>query len=56
MLNKYIGLEKSGLGISGKYFSYFSMKTYVVGTHQKRLIEGLLMSTCTYNICFFIEN
>ena len=26
-----IGLDKSG--VSGKYFSYFSMKTYVVGAH-----------------------
>ena len=28
----------------------FLMKTYFVGTHQKRLSEALLMST--YNICF----
>ena len=26
-----IGLGKGG--VSSKYFSYFSMKTYVVGTH-----------------------
>ena len=32
------------------YFSYSSTKTYVVGTHQKRLAEALLMST--HNICF----
>ena len=32
------------------YFSYFSMKPYVVGTHLKCLIEALLMST--HNICF----
>ena len=32
------------------YFSYFSMKTYVVGTHKKCLAEVLLMST--HNICF----
>ena len=31
-------------------FVYFSIKTYVVGTHQKRLGEALLMST--HNICF----
>ena len=31
LLDKYsIGLDK---GVSGKYFSYFSTKTYVVGTH-----------------------
>ena len=34
-------------------FSYFSVKTYVVGTHQKRLGEALLMST--HNICFHGE-
>ena len=32
---------------------YFCTKTYVVGTHQKCIIEALLMST--HNI-FFIEN
>ena len=32
------------------YFSYFSTKTYIVGTHQKHLGEALLMST--HNICF----
>ena len=32
------------------YLSYFSMKTYVVGTHYRRLDEALLMST--HNICF----
>ena len=31
-------------------FSYFSTKTYVVGTHKKRLDEALLMST--HNIYF----
>ena len=35
------------------YFSYFSMKIYVVGTHKKRLAEALLMSN--YNICFHGE-
>ena len=29
---------------------YYEVKTYVVGTHQKCLSEGLLMST--HNICF----
>ena len=32
------------------YFSYLSMKTYVVGTHKKLLGEALLRDT--YNICF----
>ena len=32
-------------GFSALYFSYFSMKTYVVGTHEKCLSEALLMST-----------
>ena len=27
------------------YFSYFSTKTYVVGTQKKRLIETVLLST-----------
>ena len=30
------------------YFSYFSMKTYDVGTHKKRLGKALLTSTTTY--------
>ena len=33
-----------------QYFSYFSIKMYVVGTQQKHLSETLLMST--HNICF----
>ena len=47
------------------YLSYFSTKTYVVGTHQKRLAVVLLMSThnkcceallmSTHNICFCQE-
>ena len=32
-------------GYPVKYFSYFSTKTYVVGTHKKCLNEALLMST-----------
>ena len=35
------------------YFSYISMKTYVVGTHWKRLSEALPMST--HIICFHGE-
>ena len=35
------------------YFSYFSMKTYEVGTHKKCLAQALLMST--HNICFHGE-
>ena len=35
------------------YFSYFTTKTYVVGTHLKCLTESLLMST--HNICFHGE-
>ena len=52
-MNRYIciGLDKGGGGwVSSKYFSYFSTKTYIVGTHKKCLNEALLMST--YNICF----
>ena len=32
-------------GCPDKYFSYFSVKTYVVGTHSKRLGEALVMRT-----------
>ena len=32
------------------YLSYSSLKTYIVGTHQKCLTEALLMNT--QNICF----
>ena len=32
-----------------KYFSYFSTKTYVVGTQKNRLNETVLLST--QNIC-----
>ena len=35
------------------YFSYFTMKIYVVGIHQKCLDEVLLMNT--HNICFHGE-
>ena len=34
-------------------FSYFSTKTYVVGSHQKCLSEALLIST--HNICLCLE-
>ena len=34
--------------VTGKYFSYFSSKTYVVGTHWKYHCKALLMSTTTY--------
>ena len=44
---KCIATDKRGYP---QYFSYFSMKTYVVGTHLKHLAEVLLMST--HNICF----
>ena len=30
---------------TGKYFSYFSSKTYVVGTQKNRLNETVLLST-----------
>ena len=30
------------------YFSYFSAKTYVVGTQKNRLYETVLLSTKTY--------
>ena len=33
------------------FFSYFWIKKYVMGTHQKHLIEVLLMNT--HNICFY---
>ena len=44
-------MSTHNIGFCGeRYFSYFSTKTYVVGTHQKPLDEALLMST--HNICF----
>ena len=36
-----------------RYSSYLCTKTYVAGTHRKRLGEALLMST--HNICFHAE-
>ena len=36
------------------YFSYFSMKTYVVGTQKKCLTEALLIST--HNVYFQKHN
>ena len=35
--------------IPKKYFSYFSSKTYIVGTQKNRLIETVLLGT--QNIC-----
>ena len=40
------GLDKSEYQVN--YFSCFSMKTYVVGTHLKCLAKALLMSTTKY--------
>ena len=37
-------------GDISEYFSCFSMKTYVVGTHYKYLVEVLV--TCTHNLHF----
>ena len=37
--------------ILGQFF-LFLHKTYVVGTHQKRLAEAFLMNT--HNICCFV--
>ena len=43
--------EKAFLSIKNScYFSYFSMKTYIVGSYWKCLVEALPMST--HNICF----
>ena len=45
-----IALDKMLFSIKSiDIFSYFSMKTYVVGTHYKRLGKALLLST--HNIC-----
>ena len=35
------------------YLSYVSIKSYVMGTHKKRLAEALLMGT--HNICLQVE-
>ena len=37
----------------GKYFSFFSMKTYAVDTHWECLVEALLRNN--HNICFHGE-
>ena len=39
-----------------RYFSYFCTKTYVVGTHLKRLTEALLMSTHNMFLCRYKKN
>ena len=49
-INFTIALDKALFSIQYWYFSYFSTKTYVVGTHLKCLTEALLMST--HNLCF----
>ena len=50
----FIGMvEEEHLMIILGYFSYFSIKTYIVGPHWKRLDEALRMSTATY---VFTEN
>ena len=46
------GLVKEDYLVIWDNFSYFSIKTYVVGT-QKCLTEALLMSI--HNICFYGE-
>ena len=38
-----------------RYFSYFSMKTYVVGIHLKRLAKALQMSTGSTTYVFVEE-
>ena len=42
--------QNTQMGYQFNIFSCFSMKTYVVGTHQKHLDEMLLMSM--HNTCF----
>ena len=50
----YLGSAGQGLRRSlGDNISYFFIKIYIVGTHQKRLSKVLLMST--HNICFYGE-
>ena len=38
-------IAQDNKGIHKIFFSYFSAKRYVVGTHQKRPTKGLLLST-----------
>ena len=45
--NTVLALE-TALGRSPDYFSYFSTKTYVVGTQKNRLNETVLLSTKTH--------
>ena len=50
-VGSYIALDKTLFSTKKYlYFSYTPTKTYVEGTHQKRLAEALLMST--HNTCF----
>ena len=54
ILPKVLSIKGTALqrkAISRKLIYYFSIKTYVVGTHYKHLKEMLLMST--HNICFY---
>ena len=47
-----IALDKMHFSIHNYwYLFYFSTKTYVVGTHQKRIVEALLMSTQSMFSC-----
>ena len=38
-------------GVSTLYFSYFSMKTYVVGTYEKHLADVFLISA--HSVCYY---
>ena len=47
----YLALDKKLIyPIKYRYFSYFWMKTYVVGAHWNHLSKGIPMGT--HNMCF----
>ena len=52
MINQGLVKDKYLVTILG-YFSCFSIKIYVVGTHLNHLTKAFLMST--YNTCFYGE-
>ena len=45
----FVVLDSRGYQVD--FFSYFSMETYVVGTHKKHLSEVLLLSTHNIRLC-----
>ena len=47
----YVQHSSTYEGVSTLYFSYFSTKTYVVGTHYKCLSLGVSYGTHNIDVC-----